>query len=280
MNRPSLLLLLPLALVACADKSIGLGLGAEPDARLTADLRTWPCASTDTGGGPSTQWEGVFAYDLSLEYAPDALTDHGFPETGCTVTADVFPTAAGDGGTDLPDVDEPAWSNGSMTGSMPHVSTGFYAKSVLANQHSCQEATDLLGEGTLLDSAGAFTGAQTPAPGEYTGVEVTGDVDPVTGIRFGADVSVAWTANGWNKSWVQVRREKGDQLLQAVTCNTTGSTSFDIDSTVWSLLSDALEVDVTNLYVAVENEGETTMSDGQIIETTTRAMHVAVVQDN
>lgn len=273
------LLPLVLALAACSDKSIGLGQGPASDARLTADLYTWECASEATDEDPGRQWEGVFSYDLSLEYAPDALEDRGFPATGCSIATDAFPVDAGAGAVDLPDVEDPHWSNGGADGTIPHASTGYYHSAVFSNQHTCQEASDLLGDGLLLTDAGAFTGAESALPGTYNGVVVSGDLDPVTGITYGADVTVTWDAPSWSESWVQVRRENGGALVQAVTCNTTGMTDFDIDSSVWSLLSDALEVDVTNLYVAVQNVGTTTMPDGQAIETTTRAIHVAVVQN-
>lgn len=268
-----------LLLTACSGKNVGLGAGEAADARLTADLYTWPCQDTDTGGGVLSSWEGAFSYNLTLEYAPDALADRGFPASGCSLTADMFPTNAGAGAVNLSGVDEPGWSNGSLEGTMPHVSTGFYYKPVFANQRSCQEADDLLGEGTLLASAGALTGAQTPAPGAYEGVTVTGEVDANTGLAFGSTIEVSWEASHWSGSWIQVRREKGGEAVQTVTCNTTGSDGFTVDDAVWSMFSSALEVDVTNLYVAVENTGTTTLSDGQIVETSTRAMHVAVIQD-
>lgn len=275
--RPGVLLVA--LLTGCGTKSVGLGLGEAPDARLTADLYTWPCQDSDTGTSDVNVWEGVFSYNLTLEYAPDGLVDRQFPTTGCSLTTDAFPVDAGSGGVDIPGVSEPGWSNGDLYGTMPRTNPGFYYKPVFANQRSCQEASDLLGEGTLLTDAGTFTNARTPAPGLYEGVEITGKVDTQTGIQFGDTVTVEWRAKDWSQSWVQLRREKGGQVMQAVTCNTDGMSAFTVDDAVWSMMSDALEVDVTNLYVVVQNSAQETMPDGQIIETSTRAMHVAVVQE-
>ena len=96
--------------------------------------------------------------------------------------------------------------------------------------------------------------------------------------RFGSEITASWDAQGWDRSWVQIRREKDGALVESVTCAADGE-DFTVDDDVWSLLSDALEVDVTNLYVAFEVDGGSNTTDGQEIVTKTRAMHVAVVQD-
>lgn len=274
-----ILLLVPLLLAGCKNKSVGLGAGAEPDARLIADVYTWPCEQLDTGSGDIRYWEGVFSYNIALEYAPDSLVDRSLPASGCTETADIFPVDAGTGGVDIPDTSNPQWSNGDYGGVVQWQGPGFYSTSVFANQRSCQEAVDLLGAGTLLSSAGALSGALSPAPGSLLEVELSGDVDKTTGIAFGAEVVAEWNLTGWAESWVQVRRERSGAAVETVTCATTGQSSFTIDDEVWSLMNPALEVDVTNLYVAVQNRDTQTMDDGQTVEALTRSMHVAVVQD-
>jgi hypothetical protein len=276
--------LLPV-LAACTDSSIELGKGSAPDARFAADLYTWPCSTssttTDSGGttGTSDVWEGVFQYGVSLEYAPDALVDRGLPTTGCVSGLDVFARDAGSGGLDIPGAPSPTWSNGDATGTLERQTPGFYYANVLDNERSCQESQELLGEGTLLSDAGSFSGARTPQPGTFESVTLTGDVNSNSGLEFGATVTADWDASGWTSSWVQVRRENDGALVESVTCNTTGSTSFDVDDAVWSLMTSAIRTDVTNLYVAVENAGVSRTEDGQEIELITRAMHVAVVQD-
>lgn len=275
----ALLLLFPLLAVGCKGKSVALGAGAEPDARLVADVYTWACEQLDTGTGEIRTWEGVFSYNVALEYAPDALVDRSLPASGCTETANIFATDAGSGGTDIPAAPSPQWSNGDYGGVVQWQGPGFYYTSVFANQRSCQEAEDLLGSGTLLSDAGSLSGAITPAPGQGIDGELSGEIDKTTGIAFGAEVTATWDPTGWGESWVQVRREKSGVAVETVTCATTGQSTFTVDDSVWSLMNPALEVDVTNLYVAVQNRDTQTMDDGQQVEVLTRSMHVAVVQD-
>ena len=116
------------------------------------------------------------------------------------------------------------------------------------------------------------------SPGEVSDVTLEGEVDEETGIPFGAELTASWDASGWDKTWVQIRREKDGALVESVTCAADDEV-FTVDDDVWSLLSDALEVDVTNVYVAFEVDGSSTTADGQEILTATRAMHVGVVQD-
>jgi hypothetical protein len=272
--RLSLLVLLLSA--ACEPKSIPLGGGAPPDARFIADVYTWECQDAEGGGD---LYEGVFAYDVSLEYSPDGLAERDLPASGCTRGLDIFPADAGSGGMDIPDVDEPTWANEGMSGVLSRESDGFYHDDVFQNQSGCTPAEDLLGDGTTLAAAGVFNGASAPAPGTLADVSIDGDLDEESGIPFGSQVTATWDASGWDNSWVQIRREKDGGLIESVTCNTDGSESFTVDDDVWSLLSEDLAVDVTNLYVAVQTEGESSTSDGQEILTYTRAMHVAVIQD-
>lgn len=270
-----------LLLLGCGTKNIGLGQGAERDARLVANLYTWPCSSgggTDSGGTTTaSEWEGVFNYGVTLEYAPDALVDRGLPDAGCVEGLDLFARDAGAGGLDIPDA-SPTWANGGESGAMARQSAGFYSATVFDNEHSCQDAQDLLGEGTLLSDAGAFSGKHTPTPGVYESATLSGDVSSESGLTFGATVTAEWVASDWTDAWVQVRREDGGSLVESVTCRADG-TSFTVDDAVWSLMSSAIQTDVTNLYVAVENHGSTQTDDGQFIEVITRAMHVAVVQE-
>lgn len=270
-------------IVGCKAGSVGLGKGSDPDARLVAELYTWPCSSggTTDSGATTTEdiWEGVFNYRVSLEYAPDALADRSIPASGCVAGADLFARDAGAGATDIPGIGEPSWANGDQGGPLNRQSPGFYAATVLDNEHSCQQARELLGEGTLLSDAGPFSGARSPQPGTYDSVTLSGEVSSVSGLEFGATVDASWDASDWDSAWVQVRRENAGALVESVTCNAGTASSFTIDDAVWSLMSSAIQTDVTNLYVAVQNTSSTETEDGQEIEVVTRAMHVAVVQD-
>lgn len=268
-----------LLLSACGDKEISLGQGSPADARFIADLFTWDCQTDDTGGSTVAEWQGVYAYQLSLEYAPDDLAARSLPASGCTKGLDLFPTDAGAGGVDLDGT--PSWSFGEeLGGSMTRKGAGFYFDNAFRNQNTCNAAEDMLAEGTLLENAGGFSGARTPSAGSFEDVRTSNELNQETGLTFGEDITVEWSAESWEESWVQVRRESAaGELQESVTCNTTGSQTFDVDSDVWGLFNSAIATDVTNLYVAVQSTGTSTAEDGQKIETLTRAIHVAVIHE-
>lgn len=270
----------PFVLLACGDKEISLGQGSPADARFIADLFTWDCQTDDTGGGTVSEWQGVFAYQVSLEYAPDNLAARSLPASGCTKGLDLFPSDAGAGGVDLDGT--PSWSFGDeLGGSLTRKNTGFYFDDAFGNQSTCGAAEDMLAEGTLLENAGGFSGARTPSAGTYEDVRTSNELSEETGLTFGQDITVEWSAEGWEESWVQIRREDSTgALVESVTCNTSGSETFDVDSDVWGLFNSAIETDITNLYVAVQSTGTSTAEDGQKIETLTRAIHVGVIHDN
>jgi hypothetical protein len=275
LHSSTLLAMLPL--LACGTKSIGLGRGEAVDARLYADLYTWGCAQEDTGGGVADEWEGVYAYNITLEYAPDGLVDRSVPESGCSDSLDIFPEDAGSAGHDLPDT--PSWANGSTySGTFLHENTGFYAGSAFASSHSCAYPEDVIGDGTTISNADVFSGARSPAPGTVSSV-IDGTDGSNNGLQFGEDVNVSWEASGWDESWVQIRRETNGELVQGLTCKTTGDSAFTIDQSIWDQLSNAIEVDVTNIYVGFGKHDSIIASDGEEIQTWTREMHTAVVQD-
>lgn len=277
MHTSKLLPFLALPLLACGTKSVGLGRGEASDARLYADLYTWQCAHTDTGGGAGEQWEGVYAYNITLEYAPDGLVNRDMPDTGCTDSLDLFPQDAGASGHDLPST--PGWSNNeTYSGAFVHENTGFYSGSAFTSSHSCTYPEDVLGDGTSISNADIFSGARSPAPGTVSSV-IDGTDGANNGLQYGEEVDVSWEASGWDESWVQIRRETGGQLVQGLTCKTTDTSSFTIDSSIWSQLSDAIEVDVTNIYVGFGKHDSTIASDGEEIQMWTRIMHTAVIQD-
>lgn len=270
----AILAIAPAFLAACDPDKISLGTGAPPDARLFADVYTWECEDLYT----YELYEGVFAYDITLEYAPDNLRDRDLPASGCTSSLDLFPSDAGAGSVDIPDVTTPSWTTGEITGFLAHEGEGFYRDNVFDNVSSCTDAADLLQDGTTIGEAGVFSGASAPPPGDLTDITIEGEIDETTGIPFGAEVTASWDVAGWDRAWVQVRREKAGVLVESVTCAAEGD-SYTLGNDAWSLLSDAIEVDVTNVYIAFEVDGTSTTSDGQEIVTSTRAMHVAVVQD-
>lgn len=267
-----------LALVACENSKIELGGGPEPDARLIADLYTWECNIQEDE--EIVSWEGAFSYNVSMQYAPDALPSLDLPASGCNAGADIFPGDAGTGAQDLPD-GTPDWYNtDDFNGTFDQDGTGFYFEDVFSNQRTCTRVEEILGDGTKLANAGSFSGARTPTPGELASISITGaDIDATTGLPFGSELDVAWESTDWDATWVQIRREQGGSLVEAATCNTTGDTTFSVDSDVWDLLHDTVVVDVTNLYVGTQSTSTITTDDGQEIELITRMMHIAVVQD-
>jgi hypothetical protein len=262
-------------LLGCDNQKIALGGGAPPDARLYADVYTWECEDTSSAGA---LYPGVFSFEIALEYAPDALADRDLPGSGCSRGLDLFPSDAGAAGLDIPDAARPTWSTAGLEGELGREAEGFYFDSAFDNRSSCAYAEDLLADGTTLADAGVFSGARAPVPGTVGAVTFSGELDAESGIPFGAELTASWDASGWDDAWVQVRREKDGQLVESVTCAAEGD-SYTLGDDAWGLLSDALEVDVTNLYVGFQVEGSSTAEDGQKVATYTRAMHVAVVQD-
>lgn len=272
MKRLSLLTVLA---IACESEKISLGQGGDDDARLIADVYTWECEDFDADGN-AFYYEGVSSYEISFEYAPDALATRALPVSGCTKGLDLFPADAGTGGTDVPDVSAPIWENGNYTGVLDRQSDGFYFGDATGNAELCSYADELIGEGTGISDAGVFSGARTPAAGSLAGVTISG-LDPVKGITAGSEVNASWVDSGWDAAWVQVRSESMGELVESVTCAVEGS-EFTVDDDVWSLMTSAVEPDVTNLYIAVQNEKTVESEDGQRLQAATRFVHAAVVR--
>lgn len=270
--------LLPLLVLALPGCQIlggqGLGGGPEMDARFIADIYTWQCESGEE------QYEGVFAFDLSLEYAPDALAPRTLPGAGgCAYGLSMFGMDTNSVGVDIPDLaDNPGWETITMTGELKREGEGFYYDDVFENEHTCHRAGELLEGGSELQDAGALSGVITPEPGDLADVTLTGTMDQEAGFPWGEDIQIRWEASGWDQAWVQVRRERDGEAWETVTCNATGLDSFTIGDDVWGLLSEDLPVTTNNVYVGFQAKDEVPTGDGQRVEVYTRAMHVAVVQ--
>ncbi len=271
-----MLALASLLALGCADKSIALGVKPDPDARFIADLSTWECTAQDEAGGGPRTWEGVRSYRLTLEIAPDALANRSLPTGTCVKGLDLFPTDAGAAAVDIDGA--PTWSNGEFSGRMSAAGTGFWEADAFANQDSCMTTDELLGDGTILDGIDPFSGVRTPSPGTFADATVSA-FDATRGLDFGASATTTWDADGWDASWVQVRREKDGMLLESVTCDTTGANAFTLDDDVWSQFNGAVEADVNNLYVGVQRTAVVDAADDQRVEVVTRATHVAVLRD-
>jgi hypothetical protein len=267
-----------LAMAGCKGCSgeIELGQGPQSDARLTADVKTWECS--DDGG--ETLYEGVYSFDIYLEYAPDGLQERALPG-GCVYGLSMFPVDAGSSGEDIPGLsDDPRWTAGDDSGRLERTSPGFYEAQVLNNVHSCQSSDDLLSDGVMLEESANFTGAVTPAAGSIAWVSTDiEDTDDDGNLSFGETVDLSWETEDWDEVWIQIRQERDGEAWGTVTCNATGMDGFEVDENVWELLNGDLAVEYINLYVAFQNTEIQEMEDGQKIEVVTRGMHVLVVQD-
>jgi hypothetical protein len=261
-------------------KSTIPGLGPEVDARLVSDVFTWTCASEDTGGTILDQWQGVFAQEVALAYAPDLIEDFSLPSPGsCTVELDLFPSSAGAGGMGIVDLDgEPEWATDVDAGKLKEQAAGFWADDVFADTHGCQDVEEILAGGTELTQAAGLTGAVTPEPDEVPTVTF-GAAEDGESVAWGSTFEITWESHGWAETWIQVRREFEGEAWEVVTCNATGGNSFTMSADVWDLMNAGLSVDVNNLYVGFQTTDTQVMDDGSKVEVHTRAIAVAVVPE-
>ncbi len=258
---------------------IGDGDGEIADARFLSDVFTWTCQENDGGA----TFQGVFGQVISLEYAPGAIDAHTLPDPGaCAAGVDMFPRSAGDGALDLPGVSgDPGWVGGGEDGVLQKAGRGFYRDDVFPGVRSCLNITEVLGAGTELIEAGALTGAITPEPVEvpvveYAGLSTDGGLEV---IRFGDEITVSWGDHAWDEVWVQIAREREGVAWESATCNGTGATEIELGDAAWGLLDPDLEVEQNSLYVGFQRSDRVTAEDGSSVQTVTRAVAVALVQD-
>lgn len=268
-----LMCLIPL-LAGCEPEKIELGQGGDDDARLYADVYTWECNDYTDPDNPYI-YEGVYSYEVSLEYAPDALVSRALPSSGCTKGLDLFPTSAGADGQNIPESGDPTWSNGDLSGELENASPGFYYDDAFGNVDNCAYADEMIGDGTSLTGAGVFSGARSPEAGQLADVSISG-YDESAGIVFGDTVEATWTQAGWDTGWVQIRREYAGELVESVTCAAPGN-SYTVDDDVWSLMNEYIVADVTDLYIVVQNEKTVETEDGQKLHAYTRVVTAASV---
>lgn len=274
----SSILLAAFAIVGCKNSGgADFGQGPENDARFLADVFTWQCEEAGTNF-----YEGVFAFNVSLEVAPDALVPRSLPAPGgCSADLSMFGADPNGLLANIPEVsDEPRWVTELDSGELENLSEGWYYDEVFDNVHNCQTADALLSGGIHLEGAGSLTGAVTPDPGTIEDVTLVSTTDyEETGFVFGEEIEVSWEAAGWDEAWIQVRRERGGEAWEYVTCNVSGYDSFVLGDNVWGLMTENLGDVLNNVYVAFQNHGMQELEDGQKVEVATRAMHVAVAFD-
>lgn len=261
----------------CEDCLEDYGGGEGTDGRLVSDVYTWEC----TDGG--WDFEGVFSFDVSLEYAPDAITSRQLPaEGGCTYGLTLFAEDAGEGAEDVPGLEsDPVWTSGVDEGTLEWHSEGFYMdEAYRENEHSCQYASTVLGsEGIWLKESGSLNGVGTPIPGNLDEITLNGEANQDAGFSFGEEIDIQWSAEGWDETWIQIRRESSGVAKETITCNATGMESFLIDDSVWDYATEDLPGVTNNVFVAFQNTDEIVTDYRQKVEVATRAMHVGVIID-
>ena len=261
------------------DEDDGDGGGAISDARLITDVFTWDCEDRATG----EVYQGAFGQAVTLEHAPGSLQTLRPPPGGCAANTNMFPTDAGSRGVDIPFVDEPEWETDVDDGVLRYVAPGFYRDEVFPDVRTCKRITEILSGGTRLVEAGSLSGVSTPDPASVPLVEFSGlSVDSATGaetIGWGDALTAAWSAHDWDQVWVQVRREREGEAWESVTCDASDGEAFTMTEDVWGLMDENLQVEQNQLYVAFQKSATASTSDGLAVETVTRAMAVAIVQE-
>jgi hypothetical protein len=185
-----------LLLTACSDDQAVLGQGEATDARLIADAFTWYCEDRGDTGLGTVQYEGVWDFNISLAYAPDTMDAIATPEGTCENGLDLFPVDAGKGAVDIPDVTEPAWTNGDLADTLHRTGTGYYLDEVIDEQDACSSVATMFGSGIELTNAGSFSGAKTPQAGSDALVTLDVEAGP-GGLEFGETVHGYFDATGW-----------------------------------------------------------------------------------
>jgi hypothetical protein len=249
------------------------GAGIDKDARLIADVFTWPCSNG------TSLYPGVFAHLITMEYAPDGLRSLELPAAGeCTYGLDMFPSNAGEAAADLTSIlGTPSWTNDNYSGNLDMMSTGFWTDDVLEDTHSCEEVDQRQQGGTAIEQAGVLSGAATPEPAEMPFVEYDG-FDSL--LEWGDEAMASWDDDHeWSQVWVQIRREVDGEAWESVTCNATGAADFVIDDAIWELFDEELSVDRNNIYIAFQNASTVETDSGLKIDVLTRSIDIAVVTD-
>jgi hypothetical protein len=266
-------------LAACNSGIETLGQGDPLDASLTVTAKTWSCAGAlDTGASSGEDiYDGVWDFHIGLAYAPDAIEVPTMPSGGaCTDGLDLFAQGAGDAAMDLPDVETPGWFNGTVFGELAHGAPGWYFDEVIEDQQACSVPEDVFGDDVQLTSAGSFTGARAPSPGATGIVTVTG-VDNEGEVDFGGELTVVADITGWDRTFLHVRRESEGEMLESVTCDTSGLNNLTIGDPIWGAFSTVVKADGTMLYVGFENDDEMSTKDGQRIAVRSRVLRSVVV---
>jgi hypothetical protein len=223
-------------------------------------------------------WIGLEAMHITLEHA-DPLPDRSIPPRGeCVNTFSLFAEEALDGGVPLDGLaGQPSWVGVGGSGQLSLVVPGLWHRNVYENQERCGLIEEHVGDGIELDSAAAYGGLKTPAPGELGDIQLDGArfVDRVDPVELGDELRFTWTSTGWQQSFVHVRRSHGGLLKESIVCGTTGLDAFTVDESVWGLATESTLADDVQVYVGFQNVVVQETDDGSArAELITRAVHV------
>ena len=244
------------------------------DARFIADVYTWNCYDPDTGN-----YQGAFGQVTTLENAPGGITALDLPAPGsCEANLDMFPDGAGPNGVDIPGLEaDPTWESDVDDGKLTRLGTGFYYDDVSPDDRTCYSTDDIMAGGVRLVDAGNLSGVGTPDPAAAPAIDIQGVADSES-LQFGDDASLSWGAHLWDEVWVQVRRVKEDEAWETVTCNATGLDTFELDSSVWDMMDESLDVQQNNLYVGFQTVDRAMVGSDEV-QVATRSIAVSVVQE-
>ena len=239
------------------------------DARLINQVFVWECLD----GGESV-W-GTFGHEVHLYHAPDALNDL-LPEVGCSVGVDMFPISAGPKGESFDGFSSfPQWSNHSTAGELLG-GYGYWSQDVLSSELTCDNPDAILADVVTLDAAQVYTGASTV---EGTSIPLVTFSGFDGTISWGDPVVISWEEHSWDRVWLQIRRTQDGQLYETVTCNVSGESEFEISQIIWNLMNENAPNITNNLYLGFENRQLQQVAPGNVIETLTRAISVALVNE-
>lgn len=210
--------------------------GGSVDSRVTLDVFTGTC---DWSGD---EWMGVERVAMSVEHAPGQLMDRALdlPWGGCSLTPSLLlDDGPLQGGRALKDVGErPSWSSGTFAGTLTKIEDGYWLGGTTPSG-TCGSIDDVLDGGFQLQQLGPLNEVVSPMTGSTTGVitmngETEHDWDGE--LNVGTEATVGWSVSGWERSFVQIRSYVGRNPSATLTCDTSGESSFTIDSDIWDEL--------------------------------------------
>jgi len=247
--------------------------GAHETGRLSATLLTSTCSWN------GQEYLGVADFRVALEYTPNNLAERELPPPGsCDNQTVLFAEeSAIAGGSDLPHLDgDPAWKANRDSGSLTKTEPGLWVQDVYGTSPGgCGQVQEVVTDGVTLIDGGLFTGASTPAPSPVGIVKIDGVRDDQWNgeVGIGNPMVVSWDGAEWEETFIQIRQANGPTLRDVVTCNTTGTSSFNADSAFWNTVTD-MGSQRFEVYVGFQNRQVQGGTGGEDIETITRVAHV------